>query len=137
MGKKIIITNRAISPLEKIAYKNLRDYDGGEYQVKHTLEISEIIFENNIVHNYNPVELDITKEQIDEYVLHAQLINLKHSDFKPGIFAERNSYDGTPSTSELLRPIKIIPIARPLLSFSTNRVATAMATTVAIPPLAP
>ncbi|MNH34952.1 hypothetical protein D3C79_955930 [compost metagenome] len=44
---------------------------------------------------------------------------------------------GTPSTSELLRPIKIMPIARPLRSFSTSRVATAMATTVAIPPLTP
>ncbi|WP_240689296.1 DUF262 domain-containing protein [Ammoniphilus sp. YIM 78166] len=95
MDKKIIITNRAISPLEKIAYKNLRDYDGGEYQVKHSVEISKIVFENNIVHNYTPVELGITQEQIDEYVLHAQIINIKHSDFKPGIFAERNSYESS------------------------------------------
>ena len=89
MVKNIIITNRAISPLEKKAYKNLRDYDGGEYQVKHAKEISNIIFKNDIEYKYKPKALDITQEQIEEYVLHAQIINLKHSDFKqPGIFAK-------------------------------------------------
>lgn len=84
-----------MSPSEKKAYKNLRDYDGGEYQVKHTKEISQIIFENNIEYKYKPTVLDITQEQIDEYVLHAQIINLKHSDFNPGIFAEKNSYESS------------------------------------------
>lgn len=78
-----------------MAYKNLRDYDGGHYQVKHAKEISEILFRNNIKYVYIPTILDITQEQIDEFVLHAQLINFKHSDFKPGIFAERNSYESS------------------------------------------
>ena len=95
MVKNIIITNRAISPLEKKAYKNLKDYDGGEYQVKNAEKISKIIFENDIEYKYEPKALDITQEQIDEYVSHAQIINLKHSDFKPGIFAERNSYESS------------------------------------------
>lgn len=95
MVKNIIITNRAITPLEKQAYKNLRDYDGGEYQVKNAQEIAKIIYENNIEYRYKPKSLDISQEQIDEYVLHAQIINFKHSDFNPGIFAERNSYESS------------------------------------------
>ncbi|MFS0776450.1 DUF262 domain-containing protein [Neobacillus sp. 3P2-tot-E-2] len=95
MVKDIIITNRAISPLEKQAYKNLRDYDGGEYKVNNAKEISKIIFESDIEYKYNPRALEITQEHIDEYVLHAQIINLKHSDFQPGVFAERNSYEAS------------------------------------------
>ena len=95
MVKNIIITSRAISPSEKMAYKNLKNYDGGVYQVKHAKEISDIIFKNDVAHKPNPRELDITQEQIDEYVLHAQVINFRHSDFEPGTFSERNSYEAS------------------------------------------
>lgn len=95
MVKNIIITNRVISPLEKKAYKNLRDYDGGDYQVKNTEEIAKIIFENDVKYKHKPKVLDITQEQIDEYVLHAQIINFRHADFNPGIFNERNSYESS------------------------------------------
>lgn len=95
MATKIFITNRSMTPLEKEAYKNLRDYDGGEYEVKHAKEISEIIYENSIKHEYRPKVLEITTEQINEYVSHAQIVNFKHSDYKPGFFAERNSYESS------------------------------------------
>ncbi len=49
----------------------------------------------------------------------------------------RNVPIGTPKTKELLNPIKMIPIAVPLFSRSTRRVATAIATTIAVPPLIP
>lgn len=95
MVKYINITNRVVLPSEKEAYKNLRDYDGGNYQVKNTEEIAKIIYKNNIEYIHKSKVLDITQEQIYEYISYAQNINLKHADFSPGIFNERNSYEAS------------------------------------------
>lgn len=92
---EITITNRAIPPSETQAYKNLKDYDGGEYEVKRADEISDILYKNEFALDYKSNQLDITQEEIDEYVRHAQLINTRHSDFNPGFFAERNSYESS------------------------------------------
>lgn len=84
-----------MSPFEKKAYDNLKKYDGGEYQVKHAKEISRILFGNNVLYKSTPKQLDITQEQIDEYLSHAQVINYRHSDFKPGTFVDRNPYEAS------------------------------------------
>lgn len=95
LNKNIIITNRAISPLEKKAYKNLRDYDGGNYKVRNTEIIANIIYERDIQYKFDSKELKISQKEINHYMSHAQVINLKHSDFQPGTFSEKNPYEAS------------------------------------------
>lgn len=77
---------------EKIAYKNLKEYDKGLYKPKSkntTLEKLDFKdFSNTQV-------LDINQKQLEHHVNHGKLLNTRHSDFKPGEFADRNSYEAT------------------------------------------
>lgn len=84
-----------MTPAEKQAYQNLKAYDGGVYKVKNLEKIIGILGTKQVSLNYRPKVLEITQEDIDRYINHAQIINYRHSDFNPGMFAERNSYESS------------------------------------------
>jgi len=89
------IFNRVITPAEKQAYKNLKSYDSGIYKIKNAQRIKEILNANLILPKYKPKILEITQREIDNYIHYGQILNLKHSEFNPGVFAERNSYESS------------------------------------------
>jgi len=39
--------------------------------------------------------LNTNQEEINEYLDYAQLVNFRHADFQPGIFADKNSYESS------------------------------------------
>ncbi|MCY9380242.1 DUF262 domain-containing protein [Bacillus inaquosorum] len=95
MDYDMSIFNRKVTMAEKQAYKNLKSYDDGRYKVGNIRKINNILKENLLIPKFKPRILKITNEQILNYINHAQLLNFHHSDFYPGIFAERNSYESS------------------------------------------
>ncbi|MDK0968524.1 DUF262 domain-containing protein [Clostridium perfringens] len=89
------VFNRVIPPSEKQAYKNLKEYDGGIYNIKNYRKIKEILKENLISINSRSIELYITQEEINMYMNYAKLLNIRHADFNPGIYVEANSYEAS------------------------------------------
>lgn len=92
---KVSIFNRVITQSEKQAYKNLKEYDGGVYQIKNYKKIKEILGEDSISIKFKNKELYINQEEINEYMNYARLLNIRHADFNPGIYAEKNSYEAS------------------------------------------
>ncbi|UZP03733.1 DUF262 domain-containing protein [Clostridium botulinum] len=92
---KTSVFSRVIPPAEKQAYKNLKSYDGGIYKIKYYKKIMFILEEDLIPFKYRYKELDITQDEIDEYIHYAKLLNIRHADFNPGIFVEENSYEAS------------------------------------------
>ncbi len=90
-----LLYNRVISQEEKQAYINLKSYDSGFYNIKSNLIIQHILDSYIIFPKINYRELDITKQEIEYFIHYAQLINIKHSNFNPGIFVEKNSYESS------------------------------------------
>lgn len=86
---------RTISQDEKQAYINLKSYDSGFYNIKSNLIIQHILNSEVVIPKVSSRELDITKEEIDVFMHYARLINIKHSDFNPGMYVERNSYESS------------------------------------------
>lgn len=89
------IYNRVITPTEKQAYRNLKSYDSGIYIIKNGLKIKKILNADFELPKYKPKILEITQNEVDTYVHFAQILNFKHSDFNPGKFAEKNSYESS------------------------------------------
>ncbi|MGM7637394.1 GmrSD restriction endonuclease domain-containing protein, partial [Bacillus sp. Hm123] len=87
--------NRTTTPAEKQAYKNLKSYDSGTYNIKSEKKIKKILSTDLIIPKYRPKALEITQKEIDMYIDYAQILNQKHSDFNPGRFAERNAYESS------------------------------------------
>ncbi|EAC9421160.1 death-on-curing family protein, partial [Listeria monocytogenes] len=77
---------------EKVAYQNLKKYDDGDYlpqcPVKKEIHLkySDFSLEK---------ELDIDDRLLNEYVKYGKIINSRHSNFNPGEYAEKNSYEAT------------------------------------------
>lgn len=90
-----IVVNRTMSPSEKQAYKNLKDYDGGEYRVNSIEKITEVLSKEINTPSLQNGELNINQEEIDEYLNYAQLVNYRHADFNPGLFIDKNSYESS------------------------------------------
>lgn len=89
------IFNRVITQSERQAYKNLQAYDGGTYKIRTYKKIEQILLKQVNTDICNTNELDITKEEILEYINYARLLNTRHSDFNPGIFIESSSYEAS------------------------------------------
>jgi hypothetical protein len=87
--------SRVITPAEKLAYKNLKSYDSGIYNIKNGQKVKKILNADLVLPKYKTKLLEITKNEIDNYIHFAQLLNFKHSDFNPGRFAEKNSYEAS------------------------------------------
>lgn len=94
-GLNTLLYNRATSQEEKQAYKNLKSYDSGFYNIKSKLIIQHILDSKIILPKVFFRELYITKQEIDSFIHYAQLINIKHSDFNPGMYVEKNSYESS------------------------------------------
>jgi prophage maintenance system killer protein len=89
------VFNRVITPSEKQAYKNLKEYDGGIYKIKNYEKIKEILDEDLPSIKCSNNELDITMDEVNEYMNYSRLLNLRHADFNPGIYIEANSYEAS------------------------------------------
>lgn len=89
------VFNRVITPSERQAYKNLKEYDGGIYTINNYKRIKDILVEDLKSVNCKNNELDITQEEVNEYINYARLLNMRHADFNPGIFVEANSYEAS------------------------------------------
>ncbi|MBN9648787.1 DUF262 domain-containing protein [Terrisporobacter glycolicus] len=89
------VFNRVVTPSEKQAYKNLREYDGGNYEIRNREKIARILIDELKSRGCRRRELNITYDEIIEYVEYARLLNTKHSDFNPGVFVESNSYEAS------------------------------------------
>lgn len=87
--------SRVVTHSEEQAYKNLKSYDSGSYDIKSAEKVKLILNTAVRIPKSTPKTLDITQKEIDAYIYYAKLLNLKHSDFNPGIFAERNSYESS------------------------------------------
>ncbi|MEQ7217189.1 DUF262 domain-containing protein [Vagococcus fluvialis] len=83
---------RVVTLEEKIAYKNLENYDDGRYIPKHLDKLSsDLTFEDLT----RAETLTIDDNILKEYVHYGQLLNSKHSNFQPGVFAGKNEYEAT------------------------------------------
>lgn len=89
------VFNRVITPSEKQAYKNLKEYDGGIYNIKNYKKIKEILRNNLTPIKCRSNELDITQDEVNMYMNYAKLLNMRHADFNPGIYVEANSYEAS------------------------------------------
>ncbi len=89
------VFNRVITPSEKQAYKNLKEYDGGIYKIKNYKKIREILECDSISAKCGSSELHITQDEVNEYMNYARLLNIRHADFNPGIYVEPNSYEAS------------------------------------------
>lgn len=83
---------RVASIEEKIAYRNLENYDNKKYTPsppilsKKSLKYSDFS---------TLQELNIDEEDLINYIEYGRVVNSKHSSFKPGTFHEKNSYEAT------------------------------------------
>lgn len=84
--------NRAISIDERIAYKNLEDYDSGNYNPNEYKESTKILSYDNFV---NETDLYINKELLSQYLHYGRFLNSKYSNFQPGTFSEKANYEAT------------------------------------------
>lgn len=89
------VFNRVITPSERQAYKNLKEYDGGIYKIKNHKKIKEILACNLTLIKCKKSELDITQDEVNEYMNYARLLNIRHADFNPGVYVESNSYEAS------------------------------------------
>lgn len=87
--------NRVVTLAEKQAYKNLKLYDNGIYNIKSGKKVEEILDLDLELPKFQQRELNITQSEIDDYIHYAMLLNRRHADFAPGSFAERNSYESS------------------------------------------
>lgn len=80
---------------EELAYSNLSSYDSGEYKVLNIKIIESILLKekNCIIKKIMDIEID--SQKMNGYMEYAVLLNYRHSDFQPGIFSERNSYEAS------------------------------------------
>lgn len=80
---------------EKQAYKNLSDYDSGYYKPQfhqRDLVYKELSFQN---FSGNKLQHLIDNKFIEEIILYAQTINGRHSDFKRGVYSDKNAFYST------------------------------------------
>jgi len=87
--------SRVMTLAEREAYQNLKSYDNGLYNVGNGQKIAGILKVDIIQLKYRTTILEITQEEIDEYIGYARRLNIRHADFNPGRFAERNSYEAS------------------------------------------
>lgn len=84
--------DRVITLEEKRAYQNLENYDEGGYFPGKLDKLKNKTSYNDIT---NTETLMINDDIIGEYVQYGQLLNSRHSNFKPGVFAGENDYEAT------------------------------------------
>ena len=89
------VFNRVITPSEKQAYKNLKEYDGGSYKINTYEKIKQILGKEVKPVKCKTKELNLSKEEIDEKINYARLLNFRHFDFNPGLFVESNSNEAS------------------------------------------
>lgn len=89
------VYSRTLSHQEKQAYINLKFYDYGLYKIKNELEIKNILDSASVYPKINSRVLNINLDEINMFLQYAQLINYKHSDFNPGKYVEKSSYESS------------------------------------------
>ncbi|GGH21532.1 hypothetical protein GCM10008013_19500 [Paenibacillus segetis] len=90
-----IVINRTMTPDERQAYKNLKDYDGGEYKVKSIERITEVLSKDNKYQIMQNSVLETNQDEIDDFLNYAQLVNFRHADFRPGLYVDKSAYESS------------------------------------------
>ena len=84
--------SRNISLNERLAYQNLEEYDRGNYRPSALKKNQKNLEYKNFVREKN---LNLDTDLLKDYLHYGKVLNSKHSNFLPGVFAEKNSYEAS------------------------------------------